>query len=97
MRRPKEALTTVSTVSRVGDAAFDDGDRLAPEGVLEAVADEAGDVFFDVDRGFADLAMQSEGPFDHRRVGPFGLDDLDQGNQEGRVPPMGADRAGAVG
>ena len=61
-RRPKPALTTVSTVSGSQTPLVDERERLPPQRVLEAVADEAGDVAPDVDRLLPDRLEQRDRP-----------------------------------
>jgi hypothetical protein len=64
--------------------------------MLQPVADEAGHVLLHMDRRLADVRMELHGEFDRGRRRPFGCDDLDQRHEVWRVPPVGAERAGAV-
>ena len=95
-RRPKLALTTVSTVLRIANAVCHERDRLAPQRVLQAVADEPRHVLLDRNRCLA--APPSEAPsFARLRLGRgrWRLDDFHQRHEVGRVPPMRAE--GALG
>ena len=73
-RAPKLDLTTSSTVFGVADALGDERDRLAPERVLQPVADEAGHVLLHLDRRLADRSEQRERRIDRRvrRLAPCG-------------------------
>ena len=93
MRAPKRARDDAVDRLGVADAGVDQGERLAPERVLQPVADEAGDVAADVHRR---LAERREGG--HRLLddgGPRGrrLDDLDERHDVRRVPEVRADDA----
>src|SRR6266498_2786286 len=80
----------------IANPALDQGDRLPPQGVLQAVADEAGHVLFDMHRHFARRFMQRHGPVDRLLRRPFCADHLHQRHEIGWIPPVGAERARAV-
>ena len=66
-RRPNAALITLSTVSRIADAVLDQRHRLAPQGVLQPVADEAGHVLLHMRRLLAGGGVQLHGEVDRLR------------------------------
>src|SRR5215470_6486539 len=58
----------------IADLLFDQGDRFAPQGVLQAVADEAGDIPLDVYGRFANRRVQRNGSVDNVGRGPLSFD-----------------------
>ena len=80
----------------VADAGRDQRDRLALQGMLQPVADEARDVLLDMHRISPGVAQQRYG-LSHRLVaGLFVLRHFDQRNEMRRIPEMRADHALAV-
>ena len=79
----------------VGDTVLDDGDRLPPQGVLQAVGQEPGDVAVDPHRVLAALLEHRHGRVHHCGVGVLRAHHLHQGDQEGWVPEVGSRPAGA--
>ena len=76
-----------------GDALEDQVDRLAIEGHLHAVGDVARHLAAEPDRPLAERGVEARGPVDHRRVGLFAADHLDQRDQMGRVERVADDVA----
>jgi hypothetical protein len=62
----------------VADPGIDEVERLAPEGVLQPVADEARNVALDVDGRLADAPQERERALDGVGPGVVALDDLDE-------------------
>ena len=87
---PGPYLSTRSTVVQIGDALLDDGHGFPIERVKQAVADEPGSVLLDVDRQLAGLGHQPGDPLDRLFGGLLSRDDLDDGDEVGRVPPVRA-------
>src|SRR6185503_8965797 len=72
----------------IADAVFDKAEGFAPERVLQAVTNEAGDVAMYFDGPLTDLEEQSECLFKDFLVGVFGAHDLNERDEIGRVPPV---------
>ena len=72
----------------VANALLDKRDGLAPQRVLQAIADESGHVLFHMRRFFPGGAMQLHGPGDRLGRRPLRFDHLHQRNKERRIPPM---------
>jgi hypothetical protein len=68
-RQPPAERRLDDLVDRLGvaDAALDQRDRLAPQRMLQAVADEAGHVLLHMRRHFAGVGVQLHGEVDRRR------------------------------
>lgn len=64
-----------------------------PQGLLEAVGDEAGDFVVHRDDGLARGLVEAGGPGDRRRVRVFAADDLDERDEVGRVEGVADDQA----
>src|SRR5262245_14581114 len=94
--RPKALLHHGVESLGIAGAGGDQRDRLALERVLQAVADEAGNVLAHVHRLLAGLAQQRDGALDGGGAGPLVLDHLDQRHQVRRIPEMRADHTLAV-
>src|SRR5262245_11808180 len=94
--RPKALLHHGIESLGIAGAGGDQRDRLALERVLQAVADEAGNVLAHVHRLLAGLAQQRDGALDCGGAGPLVLDHLDQRHQVRRIPEMRADHTLAV-
>ena len=74
----------------VSDAFVDDGEGFTLESVLEAVGDEAGDVFVDFDGVLTDPFEEIVGGRNVRFLRILRLYDLNQRHQIRRVPKVGA-------
>ncbi len=77
-------------------AVRDHVQRLAPQGLLEAVGDEARHLAVHRDDGLARHLVEAGGPGDRRRVGAFAADDLDERDEVGRVERVSDDQARGV-
>ena len=71
-----------------GDAALNEIDRLAPQGVQETVTDEARHIFLDSYGNFADRLDDFADKVEDIIRGVLTAYDLHQGHQVGRVPEM---------
>ena len=76
---------------RIRDPMFDKGNRLPPQGVLQAVCYEAGNVFFAHDRLFSRPLQLFCAQLCDVLAGLFRFDQLHKGHQVRRVPKMHAD------
>ena len=91
--RAEAGLYDVVDGASIAHALGHQGDRLAPERVLQAIADKAGDILLHLDRRLADAAQQPERRRDRglRRIG--GANDLDERHEIRRIPPVSPERA----
>ena len=80
----------------IADARRDERDRLALQGVLQPVADEARNVAAHMHRRLAGGGQELDRACDHRFAGLLVLDHLDQRHEMRRIPEMRADDAVAV-
>ena len=80
-RRPNARLDHGVDGLGVADAVLDQRHRLAPERVLQSVADEAGHILLHMRRLLAGVGVQLHRAVDRLRRGPLRADHLDQRHQ----------------
>src|SRR5512139_337546 len=80
----------------IANIGRDDGNGFSPERVLQAVADKARHIPFDVNGYFPGLLQKIHAPLDIDEFRMRRLDDLDQWNEVWRIPPVGAEDASRV-